>query len=157
MNTIAIAVTAAMDFTERFPEKVEKLVVADIAPKAYEPRHNLIIEALQSLDLPKLTSREDADEKLKARIDDFGVRQFLLKNLSRKKEGGFEWKMNLEGIVSNYSHIIAKVEISGQFHRPVLFVKGDRSNYIDDEDETEIYYPSRPIRHTEICRVDPAA
>lgn len=129
---------AVLNFVRVYPEKTEKAIVADIAPRKYAPGHSAIIEALQSLDIGSLETRQDAEEALLPRIEEFGVRQFLLKNLKRKKEGGFEWKMNLEGIVNSYQNITTDVPINTEFDRPILFLKGENSNYISDEDEQQI-------------------
>lgn len=128
-----------LSFVNAYPEKIEKAIVADIAPREYQPGHNAIIEALQSLDMETLKTRQEAEEALSQKVEEYGVRQFLLKNIKRKKEGGFEWKMNLNGIVDSYQHIIAEVPINDQFDRPILFLKGENSNYITDDDEQQIF------------------
>ena len=74
----------AMLFAVTFPEKVQKLIVADIAPKNYPPHHHQILEALVAVDFSKITLRTEVDEVLKQYIDEMGVRQFLLKNVYRK-------------------------------------------------------------------------
>ncbi len=122
-----------MAFTNKFPERVERLVVVDIAPKKYEPKHTDIIDALCDLPINSLENRQEADEWLSKRIESFSIRQFLLKNLSRNKNG-FEWKMNLEVIVANYEKIIGDVSIANGFDRPVLMLYGGDSNYIDQDD-----------------------
>ena len=95
-----------MQFALHYPDMVEKLVVVDIAPKAYEGGHQSIFDALFALDLKSVESRKWADDFLKTKIEDFGVRQFLLKNLTRSKNGGYEWKMNLPIIAKDYPKIL---------------------------------------------------
>lgn len=123
----------AMQFTEMYPESVERLILVDISPKRYEPSHNTIIQALQSMPISEIGSRGEADELLAASISDVGVRQFLLKNLTRATDG-FRWKMNLPSLVANYEHIIGSVELSSDFDRPVLAIRGGNSNYVDEAD-----------------------
>ena len=123
----------AMQFTEIFPESVERMVLVDIAPKKYEASHSKIIEALQGLPIGEITSRQQADELLSKSIEDFGVRQFLLKNLNRTSHG-FAWKMNLSSLVNNYNHIIGALGLTTAFERPVLAIRGGDSNYVDAED-----------------------
>ena len=125
----------AMLFTEKYPERIEKLIIADIAPKAYLPKHNEIIDALCALPLKEIESRQDANTFLSARIDEESVVQFLLKNLSRDKDTmGFKWKMNLDEIVKYYPDIIGSVNLINVFDRPVLIIYGFKSNYINEED-----------------------
>lgn len=124
---------------KEFEERLASVIVADMAMRAYEPSHHHIIEALQDLQPASLKTRQDGDDQLSQKIDDFGVRQFLLKNLSRKKDGGFAWKMHLSGIVKNYQHIIDGVELVQPFSRSALFIKGGKSNYITAADEEALY------------------
>lgn len=124
----------AMQFALTYEDMVDKLIIADIAPKGVEGGHELIYEVLFSLDLDKLESRKDADAQLQQRIDDFGIRQFLLKNLTRKKEGGYAWKMNLPVLHEYYPQILSAITADYPFERETLFIRGAKSNYIQDED-----------------------
>lgn len=128
----------AMQFALDYPDMVDKLVVIDIAPKAYADGHTPIFEALMELDLPKLESRSQADKQLRQRISDYGVRQFLLKNLARSNAGGFRWKMNLPVIYENYDNVLEATVGDRPFEGRALFVKGSRSPYIQTEDEAQI-------------------
>lgn len=128
----------AMQFAFDHPDKVEKLIVADIAPKAYPSRHSNEIEAMLALDLESLDKRSEADEQMKPFIPDFGVRQFLLKNLVREKSGGYKWKINLPELIKEYSQILAAVESYVPFEQPTLFIAGGRSRYIQPEDRDSI-------------------
>ena len=73
----------AMKTASGFPELIDKLIIADIAPKEYTPHHSDIINGLKSLNFDEITSRKQADQQLALRIADFGTRQFLLKSLYR--------------------------------------------------------------------------
>lgn len=127
----------AMQFALNFPKMLDKLIVVDIAPRAYKGGHQLIFEALFSLDLDRIQNRREADEKLAEKIENFGIRQFLLKNLTRKKEGGYAWKMNLNAIHEHYQDILAAT--SGQsVDIPTLFIRGGNSEYIQAEDHALI-------------------
>lgn len=137
----------AMQFALNYPDLVNKLVVVDIAPKAYEGGHQTIFDALLSLDLAKITSRKEADALLQQKIEEFGVRQFLLKNLTRQKEGGFKWKMNLPIIYQNYPQILSAIDSEDSFDNPTLFIRGGASNYVEDEDLGNIksFFPSAEL------------
>ncbi len=129
---------AVMQFALNFPEMVERLVVVDISPKkAAGGGHDDIFEALFSLDLATLSSRSEAEAILSAQIEELGVRQFLMKNLTRNSENGFEWKMNLPVLFREYPSILAAVE-GEPFEGETLFVRGGNSNYILDKDWTGI-------------------
>lgn len=125
-----------MKFALDNPHLVEKLIVVDIAPKFYPVHHREILDALQSLDIENISSRQEADEQLAKSIPEFGVRQFLLKNIDRKQDGGFQWKMNLR-VLDDKVEEVGKAQ-EGYSTIPVLFVNGERSDYIKPEDEDAI-------------------
>lgn len=103
-------------------------------PKANSPGHEAIFNALKAMDLNKVEKRKDADEMLQQYIDDFGIRQFLLKNLERSPEGGYQWKMNLQGIEKAYPSILAGISAAESFPYPTLFIRGGKSDYVNEED-----------------------
>jgi len=129
----------AMQFAINYPSKIDKLIVVDIAPKAYPVHHELIIEGLQALDFNVIKTRNAADEKLSAYIPEFSVRQFLLKNLYWKEKEQLGFRFNLEVIAKNIHHVGEALVTNGKsFNNPTLFVRGDKSNYILDSDMDEI-------------------
>ncbi len=137
----------AMHFALNYADLVKKLIVVDIAPKAYPKRHTAIFEALFSLDLAKISSRKEAANLLQQKIRETSVSQFLLKNLSRNKEGSYEWKMNLPAIYTHYAEILAPVESEQAFDNPVLFIRGGQSTYIQDADweKIELLFPNAKL------------
>ncbi|WP_416439873.1 alpha/beta fold hydrolase [Leeuwenhoekiella sp. A16] len=126
----------AMKFAVKFPEIVEKLVIADIAPKYYAPHHQQILEGLAALsnNPDALKSRGDADEFMAQYIQDWGTRQFLLKNLYWKKDKTLALRMNLEVLSSNPEAIGEALELDEIYNGEVLFLRGSKSNYIQDDD-----------------------
>jgi len=137
----------AMHAALRFPERVDRLVVADMAPRAYPPHHREILNALADLDLARHDERDSIDEALAERIPSKPVRQFLLKNLDYDSEGGYSWKMNLDAISASYENVNAAVESDTPFEGPALFVRGEQSGYVmgDDEDDIRALFPQAEI------------
>lgn len=127
----------AMQYAVNNPESWDKLVVVDIAPKSYPVHHDSILEGLESLNLKELSSRNEADNSLSEYVPEFGIRQFLLKNLSRDVDG-FKWKINLP-VISKNIEIIGE-GLNGRLgkSKPVLFIRGENSNYIKETDFTLI-------------------
>lgn len=121
----------AMQFALMYPERVSQLAVVDIGVQQYVGGHEEILDALLSLELDKVESRKDADAKIGATIKEYGVRQFLLKNLTRNKAGGYEWKMNLPVIFKNYQNILNAIESDKTFEKPTHFIKGENSKYLN--------------------------
>lgn len=124
----------AMKFALKYPTRLTKLIVVDIAPKAYPPHHDEIIEALRSVDLGSATSRSDIDAQLAKTIPQPDVRLFLMKNINRKEDNTFEWRMNLEALDKNYEQVAAAITSEVPFKKSALFIKGGRSRYIQQED-----------------------
>ena len=127
----------AMKFAQRYPDMVEKLIVVDIAPRRYPVHHHTILEALSAVDLENTGSRKEAEEVLKQYIHEFGVRQFLLKNLYWKERGKLAWRFNLpvikENIVGMGEEVMDRI-----FEGSTLFIRGDKSDYVTDEYIPEI-------------------
>ncbi len=87
----------AMELALTAPERVDRLVVVDIAPRAYEPRHRVILDALQAIDPARYDSRRAIDEALAAHVPEAPIRQFLLKNLQYDPDTRrYTWQMDLE-------------------------------------------------------------
>ncbi|HWF19647.1 MAG TPA: alpha/beta fold hydrolase [Verrucomicrobiae bacterium] len=129
---------AAMHFALRHPEKVEKLVVVDMAPRAYAPTHVPIFDAMLSLDTGSFRERGEIDRALATRIPDAATRQFLLKNLTRNEQGALQWKPNLPAIRKNYDGLNEALDTNGSFKGPALFIKGAKSDYITKNDQALI-------------------
>ncbi len=128
-----------MELAGRYPALVDHLVVADIGPKAYPPTHNEIIAALESVDLSTLKRRSEAEIILSEHQLGWSVTQFLLKNLGRNNDNtGYCWKFGLEEIKANYSHISGAIDGDIYFSGRTLFLRGERSDYIQPEDESDI-------------------
>lgn len=136
----------AMNFALKYPEKVEKLIVADIAPRYYAIHHQSILEGLNTLDLNKIHSRKEADQELAKYIPEIGVRQFLLKSLGRDSEG-FMWKINLPVITANINEVGKALPDGKSFSGPTLFLGGSNSSYIQqsDLDDIDAFFPNNEV------------
>jgi esterase len=128
----------AMQLALDFPARVKKLVVVDMAPRAYAPEHDPIFKALLALDLARFQTRSQIEETLAPEIASLSLRRFLLKNLGRDAAGNFFWKLNLQGVAENYSRLGEKLEAGTPFTRPTLFIRGGKSDYIKAMDEADI-------------------
>ncbi|MEM7292059.1 MAG: alpha/beta fold hydrolase [Pseudomonadota bacterium] len=128
----------AMRFALDHPNRVEKLAIVDIAPRAYPPHHDTIFSGLSKLDLGAIKSREEASRQLTEAIPEEGIRAFLLTNL-KKSGGAFHWQMNLPVLESQYSHIAAPIEASNAYAGETLIIKGGESDYISARDEADFH------------------
>ncbi len=153
---------AAMWFAAEYPEKVEKLVIADIAPKNYLEinengqyhLHRNILMAMQGMDFSRIHNRRDAEDQLSEKIDNARIRKFLLKNFKRdKKNNRYKLRLNVDVLYDHLDEIVGGVNLRWFEDRipirnyPVIFIRGQKSNYIMQEDETLIkkIYPEASI------------
>lgn len=129
----------AMQFALDHPGRVAKMVVVDIAPRCYDPHHDKIIKGLQAIDFDVIKSRKEAEDVLSNYIPDAGTRQFLLKNLYWKEEGRLAWRFNLEVIAKNIQEVNVRIgEVQAPNPVPVLFISGEKSDYITEKDRHHI-------------------
>lgn len=137
----------AMKFAQKYPEKVEKLIIVDIAPKPYAFSHQEIFNALSAIDFTLVKSRKQAEEIFSVYISESSTRQFLLKNLYWKNPGELGWRFNLEAIKQNAAQM-GEATQDAIFYKPVLFIRGEQSGYITEEDIPSIkkYFPSAEIK-----------
>jgi len=120
----------AMQIALSTPCVVNKLVVLDIAPVAYQSRHDDIFTALNTVATHQITDRKHADQIMQAFIPELGVRQFLLKSLAKNESGQYQWRFNLPTLSQKYSNILTDLEDNDSCLCDTLFIKGNDSDYI---------------------------
>ncbi|WP_343560370.1 alpha/beta fold hydrolase [Sphingobacterium sp.] len=128
----------AMQFAIEHPGQVEKLIIADIAPKAYPPHHEDIFSALCAVDINRMDNRKDVQSKLETYLSDPGVIQFLLKNVYIKEDRKLGWRFNLDVLQRKYADFITVGVKAGIYNGPSLFLAGEKSRYILPEDKDNI-------------------
>lgn len=138
----------AMQLALLHPSAVKGLIVVDIAPRAYPPRHLKAILGMRALDLSRFETRSQMDAALAAAIPDPGTRGFLLKNVARTASGQFEWRIGLEEIQRNYSKLTEALGPAPPFTRPTLFIRGETSDFLLETD-LEFVKPLFPLARSE--------
>ncbi len=127
----------AMTVALQNQQLVSKLIVVDIAPKYYPPHHTDVLMALNAVNLNEIKTRGEAEKILLGYISDMGTVQFLLKNLYWKNEK-LAWRFNLESISANINNVGEEITSSIPFVKPTLFIRGEKSRYISNEDIPQI-------------------
>ncbi|HEX2967879.1 MAG TPA: alpha/beta fold hydrolase [Bacteroidales bacterium] len=140
----------AIAFALKWPEMLEGLLVADISPFRSDDRtgsehsyHEKILNAMRSLDLSQINSREEADSELKKAGLSLKIRGFVLKNLRRTDNNRFEWKLNVNALLKNLNNIMRPMKRDSVLSNiitgfPVLFLKGSESDYLPPNDYPDI-------------------
>lgn len=136
----------AMLFASENGHLIDKLIVADMAPKPYEVHHRALVDTLLKVDLDRVKSRGEVEKMLKAGISDAGTLQFFLKNLYWKEKGQLAWRFNLPVLSAQLEQMS---EDTGQQICLVdtLFIRGAKSNYITDDDVQWLdhYFPNHRL------------
>jgi pimeloyl-ACP methyl ester carboxylesterase len=140
----------AVSFALKWPEMLNGLLVADISPFRVEDedriefkQHEKILKAMLALDLSKISSREQAIEALREYdLPEYTI-GFILKNLQRNGRNNFTWKINAAALLSNMNNIMKGVDRDSAFSNqvtgfPVIFLKGEKSSYLPEEDYDDI-------------------
>lgn len=137
----------AMHLATKYPNRVEKLIVADISPRSYAPHHQDILEALNAVDFSLKPTRKEVDEIVSARIADFGTKQFLLKSLYWKEPDQLAFRFNLDVFNKDENVVGEGIDEAALFDKPTLFVRGGASKYIQEKDEVLIkeHFPQATI------------
>ena len=124
----------AMQFAADFPDMIDRLVVVDILPFAYEPHHDDVFAGLKAVPLGQIRRRPEAESAMEPYVHDHTLRLFLLKSLGfRLEDGSAYWKFNLDGLMSEYLHIVAAPLIVTPVLTPSLFIMGGLSEYRVEE------------------------
>lgn len=124
----------AMLFAVEYPELLDKLLVADISPRYYQPHHNEILKALNSVDFSIHNSRKLVEDQLSNFIPEIGTRQFLLKSVYWREKGQLDFRFNLESLTDNNSEVGKALPSFTQFDGETLFLAGGNSGYITENE-----------------------
>ena len=144
----------AMKFAFTYPDKIEKLIVADIAPRQYNSHfYKNILATLYKLPLEDFDKREDIDKLLSDAFEDKGMRLFLLKNLYRNEKKEFAWRFNIDVLLEKVQNIQDASFVSGKLNIPTHFIRGGNSDYINSADELLI---KKHFNDLSICTIDDA-
>lgn len=123
-----------MQFAIDHPQYIDKLIVVDIAPKYYPQHHQSVLNALQAVDFSVVKTRREVEDILSQYLTDFGTKQFLLKNIYWKYDGTLSWRFNLNVIAQQIENVGEATPVDNVCDVPTLFLRGEKSHYILDED-----------------------
>lgn len=125
----------AMTMALSNPQNIAKLMVVDISPTqswSGKGEFPLLLDSLRAVDLKTVSVRSEVDMQLKKSIPDDRVRGFLMQNL-RYRDGQFYWQANIELLYRSLESIGSFPDFETVYERPVLWVAGSESRYIQDK------------------------
>lgn len=139
---------AIMQFALSYPQMVNKIAILDIAPKSYANfqnygvstnNHPAILTTMLSLNFTTIKARGEIEQYIRNKIGDDSISNFLLKNVARKEDGSYKWKLNIDALYNNLGEILDgfshySSSKTNTFTGPTLFLRGAESGYFTDED-----------------------
>jgi len=139
----------AMRLACRHPDRVDRLIVVDIAPRAYpEYAQRVEVQAMAGLRLEDLDSRADAERRLEGSVKDWAMRKFLTTNLDRDADGRWRWIVNLPVLQAALLDLVQDpLGPDDHFDGPTRFILGGRSSFVQAADHAVIrrHFPAVEI------------
>lgn len=126
----------AMHLALHYQELVKKLIVLDVSASAYNttPEIEEIIIAINTIEVQKANDRPEIKRQLSEIVHDHRIIEFMMKNIVRRENNVLDWKFNAQAISDNLNKILKGIETEIEFSKPTLFISGEKSNYISQED-----------------------
>ncbi len=151
---------AAISFALKWPEKLNGLLIADVSPFTVQASvsiaydyHSRILGAVRETDISGALSRQEIETLLSARINSSRDRALIMKNLKRNYDNSYSWKINAPALLRHLREMIEglalpPVEEHGITGFPVIFLKGEKSEYLDQGDYGNILrlFPAAEFR-----------
>jgi pimeloyl-ACP methyl ester carboxylesterase len=130
----------AMNYTLAYPERISKLIVADMSLRKgkLRPEHKAILGALSLVNLSNKKSYAEIERALSRFVRNKRRLQFVLKNII-KTDDGFVWKLNPGALVRNIGNVMPELKTERRFTKPTLFIRGGESDFVLKKDEPAIY------------------
>lgn len=121
----------AMALALTVPDRVSRLIVADIAPVRYTHDYERIFAAMRGLYLAGITRRSEADPQLADAIPDAAMRAFILQNLV-VEDGAARWQPNVDRLARAIGDLVDFPQdwLHRHFAGPALFLHGGASDYV---------------------------
>lgn len=143
----------AMLLACRYPERVRRLIVVDIAPRDYQwPGGRAEYVAMNAINLSTLHSRADAEAQMESIVKNWATRKFLTTNLERDADGPWRWAINLP-VLTAALPVLERNSLAREdrFDGSALFIAGGRSTYLRQEDIARIeqHFPAARVKTLE--------
>lgn len=151
-----------MIFSLLHPEKVDKLVVVDMAPSDYRHPNNTfhahLIHTLLQIDLSNHKERNTLRHEIETLLNNNSLAMFLAKNIGKMKGSNqLYWKFNLPVLQKYLQHLylgLEELELYAPCPVNTLFIKGNDSDYYlpKHEQDRHFFFP-----HSEVVGIDGAS
>ena len=130
----------AMLIALNHPDIVDKLIIIDIAPDRYITDANYkLLNILASIPMNEFKSRDEIKNFIKDKVPNFREVDLVMKNIKLNSQRKYEWKINLEALIKNINLLADFPILHKKFTKPVLFLRGEKSNHILPRHYEKIY------------------
>lgn len=137
----------ALSLTLRHPSLVERLVIADITMAQVPPVFTVLLDDMARVPVASLSRRDEGEPWLRDAEPLLETRRFLLKNLIPSPSGGFQWRLDLEGLREDHMKILAQVPEGPAYRGATLLIHGDKSKIVTAEgiELTRRFFPGLQV------------
>lgn len=118
----------AMTLAIMAPDRVGRLMVADIAPVPYQHANNSVAGAMRAIPLHPGLTRVEAEAALMNAVPVPSVRTFLIQNIQFGPQP--RWRIGLDEIAAAIPDLEGWETPTGTYTGPTLFVSGAQSDYV---------------------------
>jgi esterase len=113
------------------PERVGRLMVADIAPVPYRHENETVAAAMRAIPLSPGLTRAKAEAALADAVPVAALRTFLIQNLQFGPQS--QWRIGLDEIAAAIPDLEGWETAGGSYSGATLFVSGAESDYVQPE------------------------
>lgn len=139
----------AMQLASQAGQRLEQLIVLDMAPFAYqESHHEQIFKALFAVKNAQIESRQQATQIMCEYLHEEMVIQFLMKSFNKG-----QWLFNVDALFHHYSEILDWKTIQ-PWPKEALFIRGGKSAYISKDEHFAAIQQQFP--HAKIAVIEDA-
>jgi len=128
----------AMVLALKMPDIPARLIVVDIALRAYPVHYIKVLMPALDIDFNTMKSRSDIRHFLIGKISDFRIVDLLIKNIERKENNTLGWRSNFEVLYNSTAHFLDEVNLPGLYKSPTLIISGEKSDYVNNNDIIEL-------------------
>ncbi len=119
----------SMQLANQAGQRLEQLVILDMAPFAYqESHHEQIFKALFAVENAQIESRQQATQIMREYLHEEMVIQFLMKSFNKG-----QWLFNVDALFNHYSEIL-DWKVIPPWPKEALFIRGGKSAYISKDE-----------------------
>ena len=138
---------AAMVLAHRYPDLVNHLCIADIAPVSYSHNQTLFIKAMKAVDLSVIKTRADVKDQLSHFVEDEALRNFFIQSFDFQIRG---WRLNLDVLSREMPKILSFPDLSSCFQGKSLFLSGGESDYVTLDMRADIQHIFPDVKFVKI-------